>query len=85
MSLETVRDLIVTFIVGSILRLMLDYGWHLLNRKNHLTEEEKTRAEIHRLREQISHMAFAKMEEVELDPVSRAELEAAINGEEVVG
>lgn len=88
----TAKDAIIGFLAGNAAWFIRQWLWQEWVKKSHAQleqhnkiEEEKTRAEVRALREQIGHLSLGMMEQIEVDPITKQELTSVINGEEIIG
>lgn len=88
-------ELILGFFFGNVLWFSRQWLWQQWVKKSHKhiadanrVEEERTREEIRKLREQIGYLSVASMEKLEatLAPTDKTEIKAIVdNKEEVLG
>lgn len=85
-------ELSIGFVLGNLLWFTRQWLWQQWVKKSHwkIVEENRkeevlTRSEIKKLQEQLGHLSIGMLNQIELDPKDRAELEAIINEKEIIG
>ena len=85
-------ELLAGFILGNALWIFRQWIWlqwvkrsHIKIQEENRLEEEKTRAEVVKLRESMSHLSLAIMEQIEVDPIDKQEIMAVLNGKDIKG